>query len=226
MDRLKWLNLLFIEDNEEFAHNTTEFFNIHFKKVFHSKDTKEAISTFSDNRIDVIISDIRLSGKGGLDFIQEVREIDKECIIAVLSAYKEQELLLKAIPLNLTAYELKPIRYDDLIMLLKKISAALAPKKVALIPNGMSYNFAAKELLFRGKSIQLTKKEILFIELLIKQNGKPLSHERVQRDVWENSEMSDAAIKNMIFRLRKKVGVDFVSTLHGIGYRLSKTISF
>ncbi|MDQ1244992.1 MAG: hypothetical protein QG565_1333 [Campylobacterota bacterium] len=226
MDRLAELNLLFLEDNIEFAIHTSELLGIYFKKVFHCKNIKEASDTFSEHRIDAIICDVRISGKNGLDFIETVRKVDEKCIVAALSAYKDDEYLLKAIPLNLVAYELKPIRYDNLILLLKKISAKLPPITTAQIGDTLTYNFETKELLLEKKPIQLTKKELLFIELLIKSHPMPLEPERVQRDIWESRVMSDAAIKNMIFRLRKKVGVDFVSTMHGVGYKLALPISF
>lgn len=226
MDRLAELNLLFLEDNIEFALHTSELLGIYFKKVFHCKNIKEATDTFGEHRIDAIICDVKISGKNGLDFIQEVRKTDENCIVAALSAYKDDDYLLKAIPLNLTAYELKPIRYDDLMLLLKKMSAKLTPRTTAQISDTLIYNFETKELLLEKKPIQLTKKELLFIELLIKSYPVPLSHERVQRDIWESRVMSDAAIKNMIFRLRKKVGVDFILTMQGVGYKLALPISF
>lgn len=226
MDRLKELKLLFLEDNEEFALNTAKLLNLYFKNVFICKSVKEALLTYKENSIGVIISDIKVEGKNGLRFIQEVRKSDNECIIAVLSAYKDEEYLLRAIPLNLISYELKPIRYDDLIALLKKISSKLPPRENVALREELLYNFYTKELLLHGKPIKLTKKEALFIELLIKENTKPVSSERIQRDIWESRVMSDAAIKNMIFRLRKKVGLNFISTLQGVGYRLLEPISF
>ncbi len=226
MDGLKELQLLFLEDNEEFAFNTAKLLNLYFKKVFNCKTIKEALLTYKENRIDVIIADIKIENKNGLEFIQEVRKSDNKCIIAVLSAYKDEEYLLKAIPLNLISYELKPIRYDDLILLLKKISSKLPQLENVALRENLIYNFLTKELLLGDRVIDLTKKEALFIELLIKENPKPINSERVQRDIWESRIMSDAAIKNMIFRLRKKVGIDFISTLQGVGYKLSKPISF
>ena len=225
MDRLAELNLLFLEDNEEFALNTTEFLSIYFKSVYHCTNVKDALLTFSERRIDVIISDVKLREKNGLDFIKEIRSIDKNCVIAILSAFKDEEYLLKAIPLNLVSYEIKPLRYGDFMILLNKISACFNTKQKTVICDKLLYDFGKKELLYAGKPIPLTKKEILFIELLLKENGRHVSHERVQRDVWENRVMSDAAIKNMIFRLRKKVDIDFISTTQGIGYKFSKCLS-
>lgn len=224
MDKLADLNLLFLEDNEDFATHTNEFLNIYFKKVFVCANVKDALQTFNDNRIDVIISDIRLEEKDGLEFIKEIREVDKKCTVAILSAYKDEEFLFRAIPLNLISYELKPIRYDNFILLLKKIASRFSQKKIALLCNNLTYDFEKKELLFEDMNIELTKKESMFIELLIN-NNTIIGHERIQRDIWESKVMSDAAIKNMIFRLRKKVGTDFISTVQGVGYKL-KSLSF
>lgn len=226
MDRLAYLNLLFLEDNEEFASNTAEFLDIYFKNVYCCKDTKEALLKFNENRIDVIISDVKVKDKNGLDFIKDIREFDKECIIVVLSAFKDEEYLLKAIGLNLISYEIKPLRYNDFIKLLQKISSAASKDKKVAIHDNLEYDFNKKILFYKNKEVKLTKKEMLFIELLIKEQDKYVSYERVQRDVWENRVMSDAAVKNMVFRLRKKTGVDFISTTQGVGYTLSKTISF
>ena len=122
MDRLKDLNILFLEDNEEFAQNTIEFLNIYFKKVYHSAYIKEALKLHSENKIDIIISDIKLHDGNGLNFIQTIRERDKETPIIVLSAHKDEDFLFRAIPLNITAYELKPLSYEKFLSLLKKLS--------------------------------------------------------------------------------------------------------
>ena len=70
------------------------------------------------------------------------------------------------------------------------------------------------------KSIPLTKREALFIELLIKNRDAITSHAEIQRDVWQDEIMSQAGVKNLIFRLRKKVDSDFIITIANVGYRL------
>jgi len=60
MDRLKKTNLLFLEDNEEFAKNTTELLSMHFKKVYHVSSIKYAYAAINDYKIDFIIADIKL----------------------------------------------------------------------------------------------------------------------------------------------------------------------
>jgi DNA-binding response OmpR family regulator len=84
----------------------------------------------------------------------------------------------------------------------------------------LSYNFLSKELLYGTKPIKLTKKEILFVELLLQNKTQVITNEMIQRSVWQENIMSDSAIKNLIFRLRKKVPKEFIRTLQGVGYKL------
>lgn len=221
MDRLKELNLLFLEDNEEFAKNTTEFLNIYFKKVLHSDNIKDALNLYDDNRIDVIISDIKVNDGNGLDFIKSIREKNKDVPIVVLSAHKDESFLFKAIPLNITSYELKPLSYDKFLALLKKLSDLFNIEDELFQHHNLQYSFKNKTLFINNKEINLTKKELLLIELIIRNKGSVVANETIQRDVWDDKFMSDSAIKNLIFRLRKKLSIELITCVTGIGYKLS-----
>ena len=221
MDRLKKLNLLFLEDNEEFAKNTTEFLSIYFEKVLHSNNIQDALKLYADNRIDVIISDIKVNDGNGLDFIKSIREKNKTVPIVVLSAHKDESFLFKAIPLNITSYELKPLSYSKFLALLKKLSDLFIIDTSFFQHQSFSYSFKNKTLMINNKEINLTKKELLFLELIIQNKDSVVSNETIQRDVWDDQLMSDSAIKNLVFRLRKKLGVEFITCITGIGYKLS-----
>ncbi|MCX6051747.1 MAG: response regulator [Campylobacterales bacterium] len=220
MDGLKKLNLLFLEDNEEFARNIIEFLNIYFKEVFHSTTIKKALELFNDNKIDIIISDIKVEDGNGLVFIKSVRQINNEIPIVILSAHKDEDFLFKAIPLNIFAYELKPLRYDKFIELLKMLSSKFESKKIMSLKKGFAYDFKKRELYVNAECIKLTKKETFFVELMMQNIDEMVTIDMIQRNVWQENFMSDSAIKNLVFRLRKKVGFDFISTVSCLGYKL------
>ena len=220
MDRLNKLNLLFLEDNEEFAKNTTTFLNLYFKKVVHKTTREDALHHFNENRVDVIITDIKVEDGNGLDFIIDVRLVDKSIPIVVLSAHKDENFLLKAIPLGILSYELKPINYENFLTLLNKIALIFIPMDIVEIFENIKYYAKSRKLKENEEVISLTKKEALFIELLIKNAETITTNEMIQKDVWEEKLMSSAAIKNFIFRLRKKVSIDFITTYQGVGYKL------
>ena len=224
MVRLKELNLLFLEDNIEFAQNTVETLKLYFNKIYHHTKIEDALKTFKTEDIDIIISDIKLGDENGLDFIIAVRELDKDIPIIVLSAHKDEEFLFKAIPLNIQSYELKPLSYMKLISLLNKISSKFEFNKSVSIGKSLKYDYMTKVLYENSKTIKLTKKEILFIELLIKTKNRMLTNDLIQKEVYKESVMSDAAVKNLLFRLRKKVDEDFIKTISNVGYRLSHNL--
>lgn len=217
---LKDLNLLFLEDNEEFAKNMQSTLKIYFHNVFHTNNIKDALILFNSYKVDVIISDVKLKGGNGLDFIQEVRVLNEEVPIVILSAHKDEDFLFKAIGLNLLSYELKPLRYEQLISILEKITAKLDLKKMIQLTPNIEYSHKTKLLYENKKEIKLTKKESLFLELLIKNKDTCIAHELIQKDVWQEKNMSEAAIKNLVLRLRKKVSEKFITTITNLGYKL------
>ena len=223
MVRLKNLNVLLLEDNIEFAQNTIKLLKLYFAKTIHSTTIKDALILFEDNKIDLIISDIKVADGNGLDFITSIREIDSQIPIVVLSAYKNEEFLFKAIPLNILSYELKPLEYKQLLSLLDKISDKFEVD-YTVINEKLKYKSDTCTIYKDDEAIPLTKKELLLIELLEKNKGKIVSKDMVQKYVWEDDIMSESALKNLIFRLRKKVDLEFIETVTNMGYRLFHTL--
>jgi len=220
MDRLKKANLLFLEDNEEFAKNTIQLLNLYFKKVYHTDSIKSAFKIIDDYKIDFIISDIKLKDGNGLDFIKTLRDTNDFTPTIVLSSYKDEKLLLQAIPLHVEAYELKPLSYEKFKNIINKIAKILEPKNIYIINNELTYNTKSKEIIYKSQNIKLTKKEISFVEYLIKKSPEIVTQDMIQVNVWESKIMSNSAIKNLILRLRKKVPTKFIINIGGVGYKL------
>ena len=221
MVTLKSLNLLFLEDNPEYAKNTIEFLSSYFHTIYHATNVNDSIELFNKETIDVIISDVKVENGNGLDFIVSVRESNQEIPIVVISAHKDTEFLLKAIPLQIFSYEIKPIRFDDMIHLLQRIAESFTDTNITPITQNLSYNNVTKELHEHSHTIILTKKESLFIESLLRNKNTILSNAMIQKDVYEDKPMSPAAIKNLVLRLRKKISTPFIFTATSLGYRLA-----
>ena len=96
--------LLLLEDSNEFVENAIALFNMFVKKTFVAKSINEAFKILKKEKIDLIISDIHLKNECGLDFIKKIRISNNETPILVLSCYKDEELLFKAMTLNLSGY--------------------------------------------------------------------------------------------------------------------------
>jgi two-component system, OmpR family, response regulator VanR len=223
LERLKDKSILFLEDNIEFANNTTVLFDVFVKNVHHAVTISEAEKILQREKIDIIISDIKLKQENGLDFITNFRTNDPRTPIIILSGHKDQDFLFRAIPLKLTAYLLKPIKYDELINALRLCSEAIGiqQKEKIHLKEGWYYNTKTKTLEKEKESLALNKKEALFMELIAHNCDRLITKEMIYEGVWEFQEMSDSAVTNFILRIRRRFGKTFIYTIPDLGYRFS-----
>lgn len=220
MKNLNSKTVLFLEDNETFAENTIESLKMYFHEIIHCISITSAKKLFDEEKIDLIISDIKVEDGNSLEFIQYVRATNTEIPIIVLSAHKDEDILLKAIPLGLISYEIKPLNFEKFKSLLAKCSDLLSSSDEVL-ENGIYYDKEKKELLEDDKSIKLTKNEAAFIELLLENRGKTLSNESLTQKLWGGKSVTNSALKNLIFRLRKKTANEAFSKIQNFGYQIN-----
>jgi DNA-binding response OmpR family regulator len=218
---LKDKNVLFVEDNEEFAQNFMTLLTLFVKQILHSDTITKAKQILQTEAVDMIICDIKLNNENGLDLIEAVRKENAHIPIVVLSGNKNEEFLFRAIPLNLTAYLLKPIKYKELIDTLSKCAQYFQPSNHIALKNGYSYEPENRMLYTKeGMIIELSKKEAAFVELLIDNPNRIVTKDMMYEALWNFDYVSDQAVVNFVMRFRKKVGKEFIQTIAEAGYRL------
>jgi two-component system response regulator VanR len=222
IEQLKSKQMLFIEDDEELSHMMIPIFNVFVKEVFYAPTLQAAKAILDEQNIDLIFTDIHLKNENGLDFVKEIRTTNEELPIVVLSGYKDEPLLLKAIPLGLTDYLIKPVNYTQLTIAFEKCIQKIGKvsHQRVYLSNGFEYCADEKKLLKEGVWYELKKKELLFMELLSKNKNRLITKEMIQTSVWECEDMSDAALYNFIMRIRNRFGKDFIHMISNLGYRL------
>ncbi len=218
---LKQISVLFLEDNEVFAQNTIKLLKLYINNITHVTSKAKALDVFNTKQIDMIISDLKVDDGISLSFIKEVRKVNTSIPIVVLSAHKDEDFLLEAITLGLTAYVIKPIDFAEFETILQKCSTVLEKIKqnIEFIKDNKYYNKSKKLVLDGDTEILLSKKEAQFIELLLEYRNSIVSKEKVAQVIWEDKVMSESALKNFFLRIRKKLGKEFFYTIQNIGYR-------
>lgn len=222
---LKHLNVLYIEDEKNIRENITKTLEILVNKVYSLENAKEAFEIFKTNRIDIIISDINLPKIDGIEFIKKIRQVDNNIPIILLTAYTQKDYLLEATKLKLVDYLIKPIDFNILNDTLLKASQEIInnAKYIVDFEENISYNVMKKKLYLKNneKEIDLTAKEIDLLEYFIQNNKRLISHEEIKTEIWnDNFEVSDSALKNVLNKLRKKVGKNTINNISGVGFRI------
>jgi len=221
---LKDLNILYIEDEENIRKNISTTLQLLVSTVFAVATYDEAISAFNQNKIDIIISDINLPGKSGIDFCKDIRINNIIVPIVLLTAHLDTHYLLDATKLKLVDYLIKPINFKTLHTVLIKCVDELLEQNMFKIRfmNSTEFDLHMKLLMNeKNEEIKLTSSELHLLEYLIKHSHRVIPHEEIKTHIWEVPEdVSDSALKNLLNKLRKKIGKDSIDNISGIGFRL------
>lgn len=222
---LKHLNILYLEDEKNIRKNITETLNLIVSKVFDVESVENAIKVLEKERIDIIISDINLKEENGLSFIKSLREKYIDIPIILLTAYTDKNYLLEATKLKLVDYLIKPTDFNTLNSSLNKAAEEIYfnGKFIIDFSDNISYNVLNKTLFLKDKKeeLELTAKEIELLDLLIENHNKVLEYEMIKDIIWKNSiDVTDSALKNLVNKLRKKIGKDTIKNISGVGFKI------
>ncbi|MCH3875854.1 butyrate response regulator transcription factor BumR [Campylobacter jejuni] len=218
----KELIILVVEDEVKTRESMINILSERFSKVIGAQNGDEGLKKFKKFKPDLVITDIAMSIMDGLDMAREIKEISDDVPIVVLSAYSEKERLLRSIDIGIDKYLIKPVDIEELFKVLdyligEKIEANMLVK----ISEEYQFNKTKRTLICSGEEIVLTKKELAFISLLLKQPGALVLHEDIKKNVWIGEHVSDTAVRTFIKRVRDKVGEDFIKNVPSLGYKIN-----
>jgi len=215
-------SVLFAEDDAVMREQTAEILEMMFQKVYTAKDGEEAYAIYEDEKPDLIITDIKMPKIDGLKLIKKIRKHDYKTPIILLTSFNDYTMLINAANLSVDGYLIKPIQLEQLTLTICT-SIQRIQKDLGLIRLGdeLFYNIGTRETFYQGMLITLGAKEHELLELLVQKRHLVVSKEEIAKQLWPLDPICDSAIKNLILRLRKKLGDDMVISIRGLGYRLN-----
>ena len=218
------LTILYIEDEQNIRLNVTKTLELLCKKVISCPNAEEAYELYKNEPIDIIISDINLPGISGLELTKKIRLEESQIPIILLTAYTDTPLLLEAAKLKLVDYLTKPINFDNLNDALKRAEKEIlqSSRYQLIFSNNTKYNLQQKILFDESDcEISLTNKEIMLLEYLVKNSHRVVSHNELKEQLWDDiMDATDSALKNVLNKLRKKIGKESISNISGVGFRI------
>ncbi|EHO4166753.1 response regulator transcription factor [Campylobacter coli] len=219
---MKELIILVVEDEVKIRESLVNVLSSRYSKVIGAQNGDEGLKKFKKFKPDLIITDIAMPIMDGLDMAKEIKEISNDVPIVVLSAYSEKERLLRSIDIGIDKYLIKPIDIDELFKVLENlVGEKIEANALVDISEEYQFNKTKRTLIHKGKEIVLTKKELAFISLLLKQPGVLVLHEDIKKNVWIGENVSDTAVRTFIKRVRDKVGESFIKNVPGLGYKIN-----
>lgn len=221
---LKSATLLLVEDDARIREKFSRLLSLYVSKIYEASNGKKALESYKKNKPSFIITDIEMPDMDGLEFIEIIRKENENIPIIIASGYSNKEYLLSSIKLQLIDYLIKPINHNELLTSLEKIAKILKKNTISNIieiNNGVVYNPSNKTISVCDITNRLTVYESELLELLIINRGKVVTKHMVEDKIYIFKEMSDSALKNVIYKLRKKLIKEVIVSVDRLGYKIN-----
>ena len=219
--RLQSHTILIVEDDESTLKWLKRVLSIYFKEVYTASDALEALDKFNINKTDIVLADIRMPEVDGLTFLKKVASLSPETMRITMTAFNTVPYLNRAVDSGVHFYLKKPIDIDELLFAISSHmpDSTLIEEKIDL-GREFEYDSLKKMLYLESKLVKLTKKELLLLELFLKNRHGFISLEVIEQNIWEEQATPDA-IRMIIVGLRKKLYNELFENLKGLGYRIN-----
>lgn len=215
--------ILIIEDDIEISDMLNDYLSKNNYDTSIARDGINGIKIAKENNPDLIILDIMLPYKSGDEVLREVRKFSDAPVI-ILSAKESIQMKVDLLKIGADDYVVKPF---DLSELLARIETNLKRyvksfnQKIIYNYKNITLNYDLKEVLVDEDIIRLTSKEFEILYLLIKYPNKVFSKKNLYEAVWEDMYTYDNdTINTHISNIRKKINIDLIETVWGMGYKL------
>ena len=218
------INILIVEDEKEIREGVSEYLSEVGYSVISAEDGMQAIELFKNNKIDLVILDIMLPKANGFVVLNKIRQ-ESNVPVIMLTAMSDDYTQIMSFDEEADDYITKPF---SIIVLHKRIEALL--RRGVKVSENKKWCYGDIEIDFEGYSarkngenIDLKPKEIKLIELLLKYEGKVLTRAQILDNLWNIEESpNDRVIDVYIKNIRKKLLLDCIVTVKGIGYKFEE----
>lgn len=217
------MKLLLVEDDQRLLESLTHILKKNGYVVDTALDGETGLDMAASGIYDILILDWMLPARDGISLLSEYRRLGFETPVIFLTAKDSTNDRIEGLDAGADDYLVKPFSSDELLARLRALARRqnkpLASEKLEAA--GWIFDPLRCEVVKDNKTIKLTIKEALLLELLMRNYGLVVSKERIWEVVWGFSATTEMAnIDLYIHYLRRKLNTSYIKTVRGIGYYL------
>ncbi|MCC0645039.1 MULTISPECIES: response regulator transcription factor [unclassified Clostridioides] len=218
--------ILVIEDDIDIQNIIKTFLENAGYIIITANDGLDGIEKFKRQQFDLILLDILMPKIDGFVVCEMIRN-ESNIPIIILTALDEETDQVKGFELKVDDYITKPF---STIVLLKRVEAVLRrigdkeenhEDREFLLYRDINIDVEGYKVFVNGKKIELTAREFEVLKELIEHKGRVLTRENLINSLWKYDFLGDERVVDThIKNLRKKLDVDYIETIRGVGYRI------
>jgi DNA-binding response OmpR family regulator len=222
------MRVLVVEDEPKVANALREGLLEERYEVVVERTGEGAFFRVYTETVDVVLLDLGLPGRDGLEILQALRQRGLKTPVLVLTARDSLEDRVAGLDGGADDYLVKPFAFAEL---LARTRALVRRGRVADAPRlglgDLEMDLVTRKVIRGGRPVELTVREYELLEYLMRHHGQVVSRETLARDVWKETARTtplDNVIDVHIARLRRKVDVEgaskLIHTVRGVGFML------
>jgi DNA-binding response OmpR family regulator len=219
--------ILIVEDDPSILRGLQMNLGLEGFRLVAARDGEEGLKFARSHRPDLIVLDLMLPKRSGMDVIRELRADDPETPIVVLSSKDQEGDKVLALSLGADDYVTKPFGVAELIA---RIRAALRRRR--RLPRGGSFgavtiDVEGRRILVDGVEIDATAREFDLLRFFQTHPNVAFTREQLMQQVWGPDHFGTVrTVDNFVARLRSKIESDaeepkHIETVRGVGYRFN-----
>jgi len=220
------MRLLVVEDDDIVADAIARGLSAEKYSVHRVASAEAAQSAMATEDFALAVIDVGLPGADGLTLVRRLRSAGKTLPTLILTARCTLNDKVKALDLGADDFLSKPFEPAELAARCRALMRRSSGAVDGIIKlNRLSADLNGKQLIIDGAEVELTAREWLLLECLVRRTGQVVSKERVQQALASpGEEMTPNAVEVCVSRLRAKLNnAAVIRSLRGLGYRLEET---
>jgi two-component system, OmpR family, response regulator QseB len=218
------VRLLLVEDDAMIGASVQQGLRQDGFSVDWVRDGRAAELALGNETYDLVVLDLGLPRKSGLDVLRDLRRKGNSTPVLVLTARDTVPDRVTGLDAGADDYLVKPFDLNELAARLRALLRRRAGRADPLIRHGnLTLNPATREAAFNGKPLVLSVREFAVIRTLLDRPGALLSRVQIEERLYGwGEEIESNAVEVYIHALRRKLGADFIKTVRGAGYMVPK----
>ncbi len=222
------MHVLLVEDDERLAKAVQRIFAAEGHVVDWVADGEDALFQSDVEPYDVFLLDVMLPSLDGFEVTRRLRAAGKSAPIMMLTARDSVRDRVAGLDAGADDYLVKPFAPEELLARVRALgrrNAAVNQEADTLRVADLELNVRTREASRSGKRIELTAKEFVLLEALMRHAGHVMTRSRLLDTVWNYDVLTDSNVVEMyIHYLRNKIDKDFeeklIRTVRGVGYAI------
>jgi len=216
------MKILTVEDDKDILELLVKGFRENNYIIDTATDGLDAQYLAITNNYDIIILDWMLPKKSGIEVLKYLRKQNITTPILMLTAKNDTKDKILGLKTGADDYLAKPFSFDELIARVEALYRRVNFSNSNKIDfKDITINIDKKIVLKLNNRIELSAKEYELLLLLVKNKNSYISKQYIQENLWSNEEFIQSnVIEATIYKLRKKLGKEYIKNFRGLGYKI------